>query len=129
MQENYDNFYFDKTNGLFYDGQLIADFDLCVIEKETIQDAVGNSQKKRYLVEAFYIDGRSNICKWVDNFKKLDYFEVFEINDCFLSHDSRKLLTFKLMCEAGQVQDKIKVDSCNGLQVIDGNAVDRKSVV
>lgn len=123
MQENYDNFYFDKTNGLFYDGQFIADFDLCVIGKETIQDAVGNSQKKRYLVEAFYIDGRSNICKWVDNLKKLDYFEVFEINDCFLPHDSRKLLTFKLMCEAGQVQDKIKVDSRNGLQVIDGNAV------
>lgn len=70
MKINYDDFRFDKVEGLYYKEHPIADFNLRIIEKKSIWGISNSSADKTYLVESIYTDGRENRKEWIANIKK-----------------------------------------------------------
>lgn len=120
MAVNYSDFRFDEKNGLFYGDQPVADFNLSIEDKEVSLDPSGVRGKPSYLIEASYTDGRPRQHRWTDTLKKIDLFELFEINDSFLSAGQRKLILSKLMQEAVQITGRFVVDSHEGLQAVQG---------
>lgn len=120
---NYDDFYFDEKAGLFYSDQPVADFNLSVIDKKIPIGPSGVRGRPLYLIEVSYMDGRAKRSEWTDTLKKMDLFELFEIDDSFLSAESRKMLLSKMMQEAGRIPERFVIDSCDGLQIVQGIAV------
>ena len=118
MKYEYGKLHYDKSRGLSYDGHPLTDFNLHIIGKKIIRDTFQNKNQKYYRVEVNYTDGRSDHSEWISDLKNLDLFDCFEINECSISNDAKKLLSFKLMYEAKQVPWEIFVDSHLGLQVI-----------
>lgn len=115
MRINYDNFHFEQ-DGLFYEEDFIANFNLSVKEKKLY--LTSSKEKKSYFVEAIYIDDRDCCGKWVDDLKNLDLFGLFELDDSFLSTEEKRFLLSKLMYEAGKVPVQVVADSKDGLQRI-----------
>lgn len=120
MKPNYDDFHFDEKYGLYYDDDLIADFNLSVIDKKTLLGPSGIRGRPSYLIEISYTDGRPKLEKWVERLKNLDLFELFEIDDSFFSAEIYKLLLSKLMQEAGRIPERVIIDSQEGLQNVVG---------
>lgn len=118
MQINYNDFQFLEKDALYYKEEPIADFNLRVVDKKFFLGLSKARGQPSYLVEATYTDGRISNSEWVNDLKNLDLFELFEINDCFLSAENRKLLSFKLMHEASRISKKTIIDSHEGLQII-----------
>lgn len=118
MQINYDNFQFLENDALYYKEEPIADFNLRVVDKKVFLGLSKARGQPSYLVEVTYTDSRISHSEWVNDLKNLDLFELFEINDCFLSAENRKLLSFKLMHEASGIPKKTIIDSHEGLQII-----------
>ena len=118
MQINDYDFEFLEKDALYYKKEPIADFNLQVVDKKFFLGLSKARGQPSYLVKATYTDGRISHSEWVNDLKNLDLFEFFEINDCFLSAESRKLLLFKLMHEASRIPKRIIIDSHEGLQII-----------
>lgn len=116
MTVNRSDFHFDEENGLFYGDRQIADFNLRIIDKVIPLDPSGVKGRTSYLVEASYMDGRTKRSEWTNALKRMDLFELFEIDDSFLSAEQKKVILSKLMQEAGILQKRFVVDSREGLQ-------------
>lgn len=119
MQTRHENFVFDEKNGLSYRGQPVSDFNLSVTDKKIFLGPSGAKGKPSYQIEASYTDGRPPCRAWTDKLRNLDLFELFEIDDTFLTAENRKLLLSKLMREAGQVPNRNIANACGGLQTVD----------
>lgn len=117
---NHIDFHFDEKDGLFYGDQPVADFNLKIIDKVIPLGPSGARGRPSYLVEASYTDGRHRQSRWTDALKKMDLFELFEIDDSFFSAEQRKVILSKLMQEAGKIPERFVVDSHEGLQKVQG---------
>lgn len=110
------------SNGeLSDDGQLPIDFKLTVIEKKITHNMSDKKEQVSYLVEASFTDGRPNIQKWIQDIRTIDLFNDFEINDCFILPNMKKLLVSKLMNEVPRVPCRTINDSDLGIQDIIGS--------
>lgn len=121
MQGEYDKIQYNEKEGLSYDGQFLTDFNISVTRKRVMWDSSQKNRQKLYNIEVSFGDGRPNYSEWVRDFRNLDLFELFGINDSSISNEIRKILLFKLMHEAEQIQWESVVDPHLGLQVIDGH--------
>lgn len=119
MKETFDNLFF-ASGELSDEGQLPIDFKLSVIEKKITHNTSDNKEQVSYLVEASFSDGRSTIQKWIQDIRTIDLFKDFEINDCVISSNIRKLLISKLMDEVPRVPCRTINDSDLGIQDIIG---------
>lgn len=122
MRIKYEDFSFDFDEGLFYTERHLLDANISVVDKEAEMDLVSQSETIKYCIRVDYTDGRNSVCKWVDDIKKLDFWQ-FEINDSFLDKEGRQLIMYKLLKEAGDITPKWIVHVGSGLQTIDGNRV------
>lgn len=81
------------------------------------------SEQTLYLVRVTYTDGRPPVSKWIENPKKINYFEDFEINDSFMSAKIRTLLHDKMLREIEKLPEKVIREIRPGLNFVDGSPV------
>lgn len=65
MQVTYDKIQYNEKEGLSYDGQLLADFNISITKKKAIWDSSQNKRQKRYRIEVSYMDGRPNFFAYI----------------------------------------------------------------
>lgn len=116
------NYEFSAQEGLRCNGEYIADFQICVIDKQITVFKRENKRKVMYCLEVTREDG-STISKWTDDLKKIRYFEMFGVDDTFLTEQNKKLLLSKLLREASKLSPKLILSDESGLRNIEGKLV------
>ena len=109
---------FNKDEGLFCNDNFICDFNIEVTDKKTLKDLSTGQLANSYLVNVSYTDGRPPLSKWIDNPKKINYFELFEVNDSFLTAEAKTILVNKLLNEITHLPSKVITVVPSGLNII-----------
>lgn len=114
---------FRENEGTFYDGEFICDFNIEVVDKNTLKTSSTAQEEKRYQLKTTYTDGRNPVTKWITDPRNIDYFKLFEVNDSFLTSKSRTLLTNKLLAEITRLPQKMTIVVSSGFNNIDGHLI------
>ena len=109
---------FRENEGTFYDGEFICDFNIEVVDKNTLKTSSTAQEEKRYQLKTTYTDGRNPVTKWITDPRNIDYFKLFEVNDSFLTSKSRTLLTNKLLAEITRLPQKMTIVVSSGYYAV-----------
>lgn len=97
---------FLEDNGLFADGEFVADFCPKVVEIRKYLYLKTNNEKKMFRVKILKKDGTETEIREIEKLDTISYFEMWNVPDIDLSSRQKKTLIYKMQLDAASVEKK-----------------------
>ena len=114
---------FLEDNGLFADGEFVADFCPKVVEIRKYLYLKTNNEKKMFRVKILKKDGTETEIREIEKLDTISYFEMWNVPDIDLSSRQKKILIYKMQLDAASVEKKRILVVGQGMYCYEDNCI------